>query len=72
VIPEELERLAPHLELLAEFDPRSEQPEHAIFEPNDAYYIPVSGFSGVRLPGPHIRIYAFHPGKISDEGADAN
>lgn len=61
VIPEEFLELEPHLSLAVDFDPSSEHPERAVFEANDAYYIPVAGFSGVLRPGPRVRIYRFTP-----------
>ena len=57
VPPGFLERNSEHLTLVADFDPQREGGETAIFEQNDAYYIPISGFSGVERPGPHVRIY---------------
>ncbi|MCX6348866.1 MAG: hypothetical protein NTV79_05120 [Candidatus Aureabacteria bacterium] len=29
----------------------------AVFDPFDAFYVPIDGFDAVRLPGPAIRIY---------------
>ena len=57
VPPAFLERNSGHLTLVADFDPQRRGGERAIFEQNDAYYIPISGFSGVERPGPHVRIY---------------
>jgi hypothetical protein len=57
VPPEVMAALAPHLRLLAEFDPFTAARDEAVFEPADAYYIPFHGFAGVRRPGPLIRIY---------------
>jgi hypothetical protein len=54
-----LTRLEPRLRLLAEFDPFTERGSEAVFERDDAYYVPIHGFAGVERPGPHIRIYAF-------------
>jgi len=54
-----LAALGPRLRLLAEFDPFGERGADAVFEPYDAYYIPIHGFAGVERPGPHIRIHAF-------------
>jgi len=55
-----LAKLAPRLSLLAEFDPAaSADAPLAVFEENDAYYIPVHGFDRVSRPGPLVRIYAF-------------
>lgn len=52
-----LERNADRLELLVDLDPRDGAEGSPVFEPNDAYYIPISGFAGVSAPGPHVRIY---------------
>ena len=60
-IREKMAALAPHLELLATFDPFAAGRRDAIFEPSDAYYIPFHGFAGVRRPGPLIRIYELEP-----------
>lgn len=63
VITAEFDVIAPYLSLRAEFDPSAtdstNEKGRAVFEENDAYYVPVAGFSGVLRPGPHIRIYAF-------------
>jgi uncharacterized membrane protein len=55
-----MDALAPHLTLVADFDPRAGgDPEvEAIFEDVDAYYVPFHGFASVARPGPHVRIYA--------------
>ena len=61
VDPVALEALAPHLELLAEFDPASgSDGAAAVFEETDAYYIPFHGFQAVSRPGPHVRVYRYH------------
>jgi len=52
-----LERNADALELLIDLDPRAGAEGLPVFESNDAYYIPISGFDGVSAPGPHVRIY---------------
>jgi len=70
VRPEELYPLSPYLTLVTEFDPAAAEASHAVFEANDAYYIPVSGFAGVLRPGPHIRIYRFDASAARD-GAGA-
>jgi len=57
---EKMAALAPHLELLATFDPFAAGRRDAIFEPSDAYYIPFHRFDAVVRPGPLIRIYALH------------
>lgn len=50
-------KIALELELLADFDPRAGGSGAAVFEANDAFYIPLAGFGAVSVPGPHIRIY---------------
>ncbi len=57
VDPTLLGRNASRLELVADFDPRAGATGEPVFEKNDAYYIPIHGFSGVSLPGPRVRIY---------------
>lgn len=57
---EAIARLAPRLELLADFDPFTPGGRDvAVFETEDAYYIPFDRFDAVVRPGPHIRIYRF-------------
>jgi len=58
VDPAVMEAIAPHLKLLAEFDPFVAGRDDAVFERSDAYYIPFHGFGGVVRPGPLVRIYA--------------
>lgn len=57
VDPEKLARLAPQLELRAEFDPFLGPRDRARYDFQDAYYIPMAGFGVVERPGPSIRIY---------------
>jgi hypothetical protein len=52
-----LKRSARHLRLIKDFDPRGAGKSEPVFEINDAFYIPVHGFSGISLPGPRVRIY---------------
>jgi hypothetical protein len=52
-----LARNAGRLELLVDLDPRAGAQGTPVFEPNDAYYLPIAGFSGVSAPGPRVRIY---------------
>jgi hypothetical protein len=59
VDPAALAVLAPRLELMAEFDPASGHGSAAVFEPLDAYYIPIHNFCAVSRPGPRVRIYRF-------------
>lgn len=52
-----LARRASSLELVADFDPRAGAAGGpAVFEVNDAYYLPFAGFDGVATGGPHVRI----------------
>jgi hypothetical protein len=46
--------------LVALFDPfdRGARP---VYDPHDAFFVPVAGFEGVRLPGPRISIYQLRP-----------
>lgn len=46
------------LALVAEFDPFVEGADAAIYESQDAFYLPTRGYRAVRAPGPLIRIYA--------------
>jgi hypothetical protein len=32
-----------------------------VFDPIDAYYVPLAGYAGWIRPGPYIRIYRFVP-----------
>jgi hypothetical protein len=64
VEPDVLAALEPHLRLLAEIDPSEgarANPEAAVWEYADFYYIPIHGFASVYRPGPLVRIYAFEP-----------
>ncbi len=61
VDPQALDRLAPRLQLVAEFDPVVAPRDEAVFELADAYYIPTHGFAAVSRPGPHVRIYRVLP-----------
>jgi hypothetical protein len=56
--PTFMERLAPHLRLLAEWSPFTAGPAGG-FEDEDAFYIPFYDFAGVERPGPIVRIYAY-------------
>jgi hypothetical protein len=55
-----MQRLAPTLRLLAEFDPYRDAPG-GVFEREDAYYIPLGDFRAIVCPGPLVRIYAVTP-----------
>jgi hypothetical protein len=50
--------IAPRLRLLVDFDPGSGRGGEALFEDDDAWYVPIAGFAAVERPGPRIRIYA--------------
>lgn len=51
----ELERVA---EPVAEFAPGSAD-QGGVFDPIDAFYVPMAGFRGIERPGPRIRIWRF-------------
>jgi hypothetical protein len=57
VDPAALARAQPALRLVADFDPFRAGGDGAVFEADDAYYIPIGGFDAVVRPGPHVRIY---------------
>jgi hypothetical protein len=57
-LPADATRLRP----LATFDPFSDgRAAQAIYEPLDAFYVPVGRFAGVERPGPRIEILAVEP-----------
>lgn len=58
--PRFMQRLAPSLRLLAEFDPYRDGPA-GLFESEDAYYVPFADLCGVVRPGPLVRVYAYTP-----------
>ena len=45
---------------VASFSPASGCPD-SVFDPIDAYYVPLAGYAGWIRPGPYIRIYRFVP-----------
>jgi len=47
---------------VADFDPREGALGVPTFEVNDAYYVPIAGFSGVTRPGPRVRVYRVQKG----------
>jgi hypothetical protein len=57
VDPAALDRVASMLRPVADFDPFRGPSERAVFEAEDAYYVPIGRFAAVARPGPHIRIY---------------
>jgi hypothetical protein len=59
VDPDVIARFGTRLTLRAEFEPFRGPRSDARFDPQDAYYIPMAGFSAVERPGPTVRIYAF-------------
>jgi len=67
VEPEWHARNAGRLELLVDLDPAAGGVGRAVFEMNDAFYLPIDGFAGVTAPGPHVRIY--HVLRRGDAGA---
>jgi hypothetical protein len=48
---------------VAEFDPFTKPLDEvrAVYDQLDAFYVPVARFSGVRRPGPRIRVYRLKP-----------
>jgi hypothetical protein len=42
--------------LVATFDPYAPR-AHPIYDPHDAFFVPVAGFGGVRQPGPRLTVY---------------
>jgi hypothetical protein len=50
------------LELVAVFDPFDGSPCAPVWEPVDAFYLPLAGFDCVVRPGPEVRIFRYHPG----------
>ena len=55
-------RLASAGEVVADFNPFVPGREaEAVFEPVDAFYVPVAGQAAVRAAGPRIRIYRLAP-----------
>jgi len=57
VDPAFAEQLAQDARLIQRFDPFKEGAEALVYDPIDAYYVPVAGFARVGRPGPLIRIY---------------
>ncbi len=55
---EELEREAV---LVRRFNPFSGRAESPVYDPVDAYYVPLAGYAGVERPGPSIQIYRLSP-----------
>ena len=45
-------------QLVQSFEPFTQEAA-PVYDPIDAYYVPLSGFSGVERPGPTLRIYRF-------------
>jgi hypothetical protein len=50
-------QLARDAVLVKSFDPFIKGAGPPVYDPVDAYYVPVAGFAGVERPGPLIRIY---------------
>ncbi len=58
VHPEAIAALEPNLELLVEFDPFVGAKQNALFDMQDAFYVPMAGLDAVERPGPIVKIYA--------------
>ena len=46
--------------VVAIFDPYAPG-ARPVYDPHDAFFVPVAGFEGVRQPGPRITIYGWKP-----------
>ena len=46
--------------VVAVFDPYGPG-ARPVYDPHDAFFVPVAGFAGVRVPGPRITIYRLEP-----------
>jgi 4-amino-4-deoxy-L-arabinose transferase-like glycosyltransferase len=46
--------------MVALFDPYAPN-AHPVYDPHDAFFVPVSGFEGVLQPGPRVTIYGWKP-----------
>ena len=57
-VPGVIDRDLPDIEPTVEFDPFQKRPEAAVYDPIDAYYMPLAGHAAVDRPGPRLRIYA--------------
>ncbi|MEW6270963.1 MAG: hypothetical protein AB1689_16895, partial [Thermodesulfobacteriota bacterium] len=55
--PDVLAPFGERLVLRAEFDPFRGPRDAALFDAQDAYYVPMAGFGVVERPGPSVRIY---------------
>lgn len=51
----------PPLRSLAVFDPFDGPLHDPVFEPQDAFFLPLARFSGIKRPGPRIEIFALAP-----------
>jgi hypothetical protein len=62
-VPEELLLwIRAHGELAARFDPYAPSSRHApVYDPQDAFYVPLAGHGAVRAPGPLLEIYRLPP-----------
>lgn len=65
---EEVAALGPSVRLAAEFDPFVEGRGPAVYERQDAFYLPTRGHQAVRAPGPLIRIYEIGPRQANSLG----
>ena len=50
-------QLAKHATLVRRFYPFDGPVKTPVFDPIDAYYVPVAGFAGVQRPGPVLNVY---------------
>lgn len=47
-------------DLVIRFDPFSAD-ARPVYDPHDAFFVPVAGFEGVKAPGPAVTVYRFRP-----------
>lgn len=63
VDPKVLGALVPDFELAHRWSPFLGDREEAVYDAQDAYYVPVTGFGVVERPGPDVRIYRRRVGR---------
>jgi hypothetical protein len=62
VPPDAAQRIASHGELAADFDPFVPgRRDDGVYDPADAFYVPLAGLDTVTRPGPRLRIYRLRP-----------
>lgn len=66
VDPEALRALRPEFELVHRIDAFRGDRRATAYDPQDAYYVPMSGFDEVERPGPEIRVYRRRSTATSD------